>query len=109
MGRAERRRAERRERIEERKGKIVLSPKELNDIKREISNDVTKFKTEWLMTCFALALRRKFGFGTERIARALREVDDMMIAIMDDECTIDDYINELENCTGIRVECAERE
>lgn len=105
MGRAERRKRERYERIEERKGKILLSPKDLNDIKKEIASDATKFKTEWLMTCFALALNRKFGFGPTRIARALREIDNMMLDILEDKHTIDDFIQELETKTGIEVKC----
>ena len=105
MGRAERRKAERRSRIEERKGKILITPSDLADIKKEIVHDANTFKTEALMTCFALALHNKFGFGQTRIARALEEVDRMMGDILLDKATIDDYIKELEVKTGIGVEC----
>ena len=109
MGRAERRKAERQARIEERKGKILIAPSDLAAIKKDIIYDVNSFKTEALMTCFALALHNKFGFGQTRIARALEEVDRMMGDILEDKATIDDYIKELEKKTGIGVQCMDEE
>ena len=70
MGRAERRKAERRDRIESRKGKILISREELNKIKKDITYEATGYKTEVLMTCFALILARQ-GFDADHIGEAI--------------------------------------
>lgn len=49
MGRAERRRMERSDRIENRKGKLLMSKSDLKDIRAEISEN----NVQVLMTCFA--------------------------------------------------------
>lgn len=71
MGRKERRAMERRNRIEERKGKILISKDDLADMKQRITKDASAYSVESLMTCFALAEHRKHGFGAKRIARSL--------------------------------------
>lgn len=101
MGRAERRRAERQARIEERKGKILITPSDLAAIKREIMEDVKVAKTDVMFTCFALALNRVHNFGYKRIARVIGEVDEMMGEILEGTKTVDDFYKELEEKTGV--------
>lgn len=99
MGRAERRRAERNERIENSKGKLIVSRQDLKDVCETVSRDNIKL----LMTCFALAERRLYGYGRKRITRTLRCVDDMMGEICDGSKTIDDFINELKSETKVVI------
>lgn len=103
MGRAERRRAERRERIESKKGKISLSKADVKKIKRDISETVSIYSVEALMTCFALAEHRLYGFGSKRILRSLGYIDGLMGAIIDDEATIEEYKRELEEEAGVAI------
>lgn len=105
MGRAERRRAERNNRIENNKNKIHVSREDLADIKQKISHDVSGYSVEVLMTCFALALRRTYGFGQKRIFRALLSVEELMQGILDDTTTMEDYKKILEDETGVVVKC----
>lgn len=105
MGRAEQRRLERRNRIENRKGKILVSPQDITKMKRDIFDDIDNFKTEALMTCFALAEHRLYGYGPKRIMRSLQYIDDLMGDILDGTKTIDDYKKELENEAGVAVRC----
>lgn len=99
MGRAERRRAERNERIENRKGKLVVSRQDLKDVREAISKDNVKV----LMTCFALAEHRLYGYGQKRILRTLQCIDDMMGEIIDGTKTIDDFARELKDEAGVVV------
>lgn len=78
MGRAERRRMERQNRIEERKGKLLLSREALNESKKRIVDQANKYSTEYLMTCFALSIHRLYGFGSKQILRTLQYVDGLM-------------------------------
>lgn len=105
MGRAERRKMERHRRIEDRKSKILMTPKDVNELKRKIVEDVADFKVETLMTCFALALHRVYGFGAKRILRLLQYIDDLMGAINDGTKTVDDYRKELEEEAKVVVSC----
>lgn len=105
MGRAERRRMERNNRLENRKDKVLMSQKEVNNLKRRIIEDVADFKVETMMTCFALALHRVFRFGPKRILRLLQYIDDLMGAINTGEKTIDDYRKELEEEAKVVVSC----
>ena len=66
MGRAERRRAERRNRIENRKAKILMSREEIGEMKQKVSSNVSAYNVESLMTCFALAEHRLYGFEIGR-------------------------------------------
>ena len=105
MGRAERRRAERKNRIESRKGKVLLSYGEINEIKRIASNDGSAYGVEALMTCYALSLRRLYKFGRKRISRSLKYINDLMDDILEDRATIEDYKQILENETGTIICC----
>lgn len=105
MGRAERRRAERIDRIENKKTQVTLSRAELNQIKQDISNRASAYGTESLMTCFALAQHRLYGFGYKRIFRTLEYIDELMSDILSGEKDMDEYIEELKDETGIVITC----
>lgn len=105
MGRQERRLAERRNRIENRKGKIPLSRKEIRDLKKQVSSDASAYSVEALMTCYALALRRLYGFGYKRLLRSLQAIDGLMEDVLNDVATIEDYKKILEDETGIIIRC----
>ena len=106
MGRAERRKAERRERIESRKGKILISREDLNEIKKDITHEAAGYNTEALMTCFALVLSRQ-GFDADHIGECIVGINLLMDAILDGEVAMEDYIKELEDDTGIIIKCGE--
>lgn len=105
MGRAERRRAERANRIDEKKRKILLTPEEIGRLKREITHSVSSFSVESLFTCFALAEHRLYGFDSEKISQSLRYIDHLMEEIDNDTACMEDYVRELEEETGIIVRC----
>ena len=105
MGRSERRRIERQDRIEDRKNKVLLTRQEISQMKKDISHKVSSYSVESLMTCFALAEHRIYGFGAKRIERCLRYVDELMGAITDDTACMEDYMKALEEETGIVVKC----
>lgn len=104
MGRAERRLAERRNRLDERKGKFLMSHKELSQIEEDISYRASGYSAEALMTCFALALSRK-GFDSDDISDSLEYINSLMDGILSGECTMEDYMKELEEKTGIVIKC----
>ena len=106
MGRAERRRAERNKRIEDRKDKILVTQKELRDLKRDTIRNTSNFDTEALMTCFALANRRLYKHGLERSLRTLQYVDELMGPILDGSKTVDDYRKELFDEIGLSISCS---
>lgn len=106
MGRAERRRSERRSRIEERKNKILMGRDELRKMKEEISYEASEYNTENLLTCFALTLVRK-GFDEDDIADSMRYLDGLMDDILSGKSTMEDYVKELEEKTGIIIRCKE--
>ena len=103
MGRAERRRQERQQRILTKRGNISLSPYELRQIKRQAVNDIATFDVEIMQTCFAVVLHEEFGFGPKRIERAIRAVDRKFGMILNDELTADELAKSLEDSTGIEV------
>lgn len=105
MGRAERRRAERRERIDNRKGKILMTRKDIAEMKKEISEYSSNYNVEALMTCFALTGRRLHGYGQKRILRDLQYIDDLMGEIINETATIEDFKKELEDETGMVIKC----
>lgn len=106
MGRAERRRVERNNRIEERKGKILMRPEDIAKMKQDITYEVSGYKTEALMTCFALVLARR-GFDADDIGDCIVDINSLMDDILADNATMDDYIHELEDGCGIIVRCEE--
>lgn len=105
MGRAERRRAERRDRIEERKGKILMTRQELRDIRDQCSRDAAHYDVEVLLTCFALAERRLYGFGPKRILRTLAYINELVGETLHGTATFEDFKQQLEEETGVIVRC----
>lgn len=104
MGRAEKRRAERKARIESRKG-APMSRGDIDKLTDDTIASVSNHNVETLMTCFGLAQRRLYGFGYERIMRTLNFVDELMGPIIDGTKTIEDYKKELESETGVIIKC----
>lgn len=91
MGRAERRKKERRNRLAYNKESIRVTRDELQKIENTVQHDVTAYSTEALLTCFILANRRLYGHGATRSMRTLEYIDELMGAIVRDEATIEEY------------------
>lgn len=107
MGRAERRRAERQNRIQDRKDKILMSQNEITELKRSITHDASAYGIEALMTCYALALHKLYGFGEKRLLQALAEIDRLSENILNGTNTIEDYKKILEDETGVVIKCVD--
>ena len=105
MGRAERRMAERRERIDYNKHKVVMTRQEVGKLKNDLMDDISKYNVEALMTCFALTEHRLYRFGHKRILRTLQYIDDLMSAVNDGETTIEAYKRELEEEASVIIKC----
>ena len=105
MGRQERRRLARNNRIEERKGKILMTPQEVQDMKRKIATDVNNYKVEAMMTCFALANHRLYGHGAKRTLKTLAYIDELMGYIQDGDKTIEDLKKELAEEAKVNIVC----
>lgn len=90
MGRAERRLAEKRDK------------KTSKDVKRAV-NATRNFDVDALMTCFALAEHKLYGFGRKRITKSIVYINDLMDDILTDKATIDDYKRELEEKAKVRI------
>lgn len=103
MGRAERRKAERRDRLEERKGKVLVTREQLSESRKRLIDQANTLSTEYLMTCFALSLHRLHGFEPDKILMTLQCVDNMMGQILSGEKTMDDFINELDDTVGLAI------
>lgn len=103
MGRKLKRQLERKERIDAKKTQIIMSPYELAEKKQKYAEDYNKFTIEQLMVCVALAERRLWKFGEERLMRTLHTVDELMGDVYSGEKTIDDYIAELKRTAGIEI------
>lgn len=105
MGRAERRKWERHNRIEDRKDKLYMSRDEINRLKEEIAATASEYNVENLMTCFALAEHRLYGFGQKRILRTLQYIDELMGPIAEGTATIEDYKKDLEREANVVIKC----
>lgn len=105
MGRSEMRKLERQKRIDSKKGKLIMSRDELFDVKRKAADDAIKYDVEALMTCFALAERRLYGFGKKRIFKSLGYIDELMTGIRNGTATMEDYKKELEEEAEVRISC----
>lgn len=105
MGRAERRRAERRNRIEDKKDKIYLRPSDIKKMKEDITAEVANFDVEVLLTCFAQVLHDKYGFGQKRILRALQAVDETFGQVLNEELNVEDMKRRLEDEVGVKIYC----
>lgn len=107
MGRAERRRRERMERIENKKNEVVLTRQDIAKMKSDISQRVSAFSTESLMTCFALAEHRLHGHGYKRILKTINYVDELMNDILTGDALMEDYTKQLEEETGVVIQCVD--
>ncbi|MDD3337856.1 MAG: hypothetical protein PHS82_03270 [Lachnospiraceae bacterium] len=105
MGRAEHRRAERKNRIENKKGKVYLRPGDIKKMKEDITSDVAKFDVEVLLTCFAQVLHDQYGFGHTRVMRALAAVDETFGKVLNDELLVSDMQKRLEDEVGVTIRC----
>ena len=91
MGRAERRLTAKREK------------QTRTDVKRAVNN-TRNFDIEALLTCFALAEHKVYGFGRKRILRSMKYVSELMDDILTDKATIDDYQRILEEKAKVRIQ-----
>lgn len=82
-----------------------MSRDKLKEMKNQVSDDVSQYSVEALMTCFALAEHRLYGFGKKRIFRSLQYIDELMGTIIRDEATMETYKEELEKETGVKITC----
>lgn len=90
MGRAERRQAERKARIEDRKGKILLSYEELANIKEESRIQGRLEAIETITVCCALAERRAHKFGHKRVNKTVEALKDILQEVLEQNLTIKD-------------------
>lgn len=100
MGRSLRRLMERQNKIESRKGKKLMSKEDLH----QLSDTISEYNVETMMTCFSLVLHREFGFGKTRIFRVLEGVDNLMGGILDGSVTVSEYKQQLEDEAGVRIQ-----
>ena len=105
MGRAERRLAERRNRIDENKNKITMTREELKQYKDKIVTDTLNYNVEALFTCFSLAQHDIYGCGAKRISKTLQYIDDLMGDVTNDRITIEELKKKLEEETGVTIKC----
>ena len=103
MGRAERRRQERAERIEWNKTKVTMGRSDLIRLKEAIKEDVSANATEHLMVCFAAAMHNELGFGGKRILRVLNELDRLSGLIQKDANVIFEIRQQLKDETGVEI------
>lgn len=103
MGRAERRRLERRKRLESNRDYVTMSQDDIRRMKEKIREETQQYDVISLLTCVALAEHRVYGFGNKRILRTLEYVDRLMNDISKGEVTIDDYRKQLEEETRIVI------
>jgi hypothetical protein len=105
MGRAERRLAERLNRLNARWDEVSLKRTELDSLQNRIASETSTYSVEALMTCYVLALHNVFGFDKEKSMQALTEVDRLMGLVNSDRLTVEDLKQQCEEQTGIRVVC----
>ena len=103
MGRAERRKKERRNRLAYNKETVRVSREDIRKLEDDVQQEITAYSTEALLTCFILANRRLYGHGATRSMRTLEYIDELMGAVIRDEATIEDYKKQVENEIGVVV------
>lgn len=74
------------------------------EIEKQADNKLNTDRTLYMYTVCALALRNCFGFGQQRIAKWMQEVDDISGQIARYEISMDEVIERLEKEVNIRVE-----
>ena len=103
MGRAERRRLERVQRHETKRGNISMSPYEYRQAMRETADRIATFDVELLHTCYALSLYDVFGLDGDDIAEGLEYIDDIFGRVLGGEVSARGLADELEEKTGVVV------
>ncbi|MCC8049726.1 MAG: hypothetical protein LIP10_03570 [Clostridiales bacterium] len=103
LGRAERRKAERRARIEDNKQTVRMHKSDINKLKDDVREEVSMYSVDMLLTCIGLAEHRLYGFGPTRIMRTLNYIDQLMGDINSDVCTMPEYVEALKEETGIVI------
>ena len=102
MGRAERRRLERENRLLYSREKSV---KMLRSIKKKVSDASSENTVDILMTCFALAEHRLYGYGKKRCIKTLQYVDELMGGLSHDTATLEEYKQQLVDEVGLTISC----
>lgn len=74
------------------------------EIERQADSKLNTDRTLYMYTVCALALRNAYGFGQQRIAKWMQEVDDISGQIARYEISMDEVIERLEKEVNIRVE-----
>lgn len=89
MGRAEKRRKERQNRINERKGKMLMSHDDIQNVKQKTLDEYDDFRIETMLTCFALINHRLYGHGAKRTLRTLNAVNELTAQFASENITIE--------------------
>lgn len=106
MGRAERRRLERENRLlYSREKSVKMSKDELRSIKKKVSDASSENTVDILMTCFALAEHRLYGYGKKRCVKTLQYVDELMGGLSHDTATLEEYKQQLVDEVGLTISC----
>ena len=103
MGRAERRRKERQERLEFNQNSVRMTRDDIRKVEENAQKGITAYSTEALLTCFILANRNLYGHDADQSMRTLEYIDELMGAVISDEATIEQYKREVEDDLGIVV------
>ena len=103
MGRADKRQRERSERIADRQEKILLTPRELRQIKTDVADQVSKFTVDALLTCFAQVLYSDFQWEYDDIIGALTAVDDTFGRVLRNELSVKGMQKQLEEDLNLRI------
>ena len=103
MGRADKRQRERSERIADRQEKILLTPRELRQIKTDVADQVSKFTVDALLTCFAQVLYSDFQWEYDDIIGALTAVDDTFGRVLRNELSVKGMQKQLEEDLSLRI------
>lgn len=103
MGRAEKRRMDRANRIEDRKTKQLIGRDELLEMRQKECDRTSENTTELLMTCFALAEHRLHGFGKQRLLKSLTYVDELMGQYVEGKVSVEELKQQLKDETGIVI------
>jgi hypothetical protein len=100
MNRAERRRANRKEK----ESVINIKSKDINQIKESATNEAVSRAFFLMMNVPLIVLRDTFGFGQKRLEKFLTEVEKNMVCLSEEYVSFDDLKKVLEEETGVKVE-----
>ena len=100
MNRAERRRANRKEK----ESVINIKSKDINQIKESATNEAVSRAFVLMMNVPLIVLRDNFGFGQKRLEKFIDEVKKNMVCLSEGYVSFEDLKNALEKETGVKVE-----